>query len=175
MHEMRWSKFETSYMWNNDYHLRRTRFATYQLAMLLCVVSESLGTAALSGESSHVLMADTRQNVTNVSRLPPPALLHRHALTWRNSTPSCLHRHHIIQHRGRRLCRNHLRKCLLLRPLLARADRVVRRQACVATFLRSCVCADARVCTGVDVGCRDAARVCHRCGRLHYSTLVAWV
>jgi hypothetical protein len=36
-------------MWNNEYHLRRTRFAIYQLAMILCVVSESLGTAVLSG------------------------------------------------------------------------------------------------------------------------------
>lgn len=47
--EMQWGKFKNSYMWNNEYHLRRTKFIVYQLAMILCVVSESLGTAALSG------------------------------------------------------------------------------------------------------------------------------
>lgn len=46
--EIKWSKFKSSYMWNNDYHLRRTKFIVYQLAMILCVVSESLGTASLS-------------------------------------------------------------------------------------------------------------------------------
>ncbi|OAL43499.1 hypothetical protein IQ07DRAFT_295244 [Pyrenochaeta sp. DS3sAY3a] len=46
--EMQWGKFKNSYMWNNEYHLRRTKFIVYQLAMILCVVSESLGTAALS-------------------------------------------------------------------------------------------------------------------------------
>jgi len=46
--EIKWSKFKSSYMWNNEYHLRRTRFIVYQLAMILCVVSESLGTDALS-------------------------------------------------------------------------------------------------------------------------------
>ena len=33
---------------NTDYHLRRSKFIVYQLAMIFCVVSESLGTAALS-------------------------------------------------------------------------------------------------------------------------------
>ncbi|KAB8343074.1 hypothetical protein FH972_022668 [Carpinus fangiana] len=47
--EFRWGKFKSSYMFKNrDYHLRRTKFVVYQLAMILCVVSESLGTAALS-------------------------------------------------------------------------------------------------------------------------------
>lgn len=35
-------------MWNNVYHLRRTKFIIYQCALIFCVVSESLGTAALS-------------------------------------------------------------------------------------------------------------------------------
>ena len=49
LHDMQWSKFKSSYMFGNrDYHLRRTKFVVYQLAMILCVVSESLGTAALS-------------------------------------------------------------------------------------------------------------------------------
>ncbi|OCK78616.1 hypothetical protein K432DRAFT_301607 [Lepidopterella palustris CBS 459.81] len=48
LREIQWSKFKSSYMWNNEYHLRRTKFIVYQLAMILCVVSESLGTAALS-------------------------------------------------------------------------------------------------------------------------------
>lgn len=34
-------------MWSRRYHLRRTKFLVYQLAMILCIVSESLGTAAL--------------------------------------------------------------------------------------------------------------------------------
>ncbi|KAF2476821.1 uncharacterized protein BDR25DRAFT_208746 [Lindgomyces ingoldianus] len=46
--EMQWGKFKSSYMWNNEYHLRRTKFIVYQCAMIFCVVSESLGTAALS-------------------------------------------------------------------------------------------------------------------------------
>jgi len=47
--EMQWYKFKSSYMFGNrDYHLRRTKFVVYQLAMILCVCSESVGTAALS-------------------------------------------------------------------------------------------------------------------------------
>lgn len=48
--EMQWWKFKSSYMWNNEYYRRRTKFIIYQCAMIFCVVSESLGTAALSGE-----------------------------------------------------------------------------------------------------------------------------
>ena len=47
--DMQWSKFKSSYMWNREYHRRRTKFIVYQCAMIFCVVSESLGTAALSG------------------------------------------------------------------------------------------------------------------------------
>jgi hypothetical protein len=48
--DMQWGKFKSSYMFGNrDYHLRRTKFGIYQGAMILTVVSESLGTAALSG------------------------------------------------------------------------------------------------------------------------------
>ena len=59
LREMQWGKFKSSYMWNNEYHMRRTKFIIYQLAMILCVVSESLGTAALSGISTPRLH-DTR-------------------------------------------------------------------------------------------------------------------
>lgn len=48
LREIQWSKFKSSYMWNNEYHLRRTKFIIYQCAMIFCVFSESLGTAALS-------------------------------------------------------------------------------------------------------------------------------
>ncbi|KAF2107434.1 hypothetical protein BDV96DRAFT_506271 [Lophiotrema nucula] len=48
LREMQWSKFGNSYMWNKDYHMRRTKFIVYQIAMICCVCSESLGTAALS-------------------------------------------------------------------------------------------------------------------------------
>lgn len=48
--EMQWGKFKSSYMFGNrDFHLRRTKFVVYQLALIFCVVSESLGTAVLSG------------------------------------------------------------------------------------------------------------------------------
>ena len=48
--EMQWGKFKSNYMFGNtDYHLRRTKFGIYQGAMILTVVSQSLGTAALSG------------------------------------------------------------------------------------------------------------------------------
>lgn len=51
--EMQWGKFKSSYMFKNrEYHMRRTKFVIYQLAMILTVVSESLGTAALSGTSN---------------------------------------------------------------------------------------------------------------------------
>ncbi|TAQ86853.1 hypothetical protein B7494_g4817 [Chlorociboria aeruginascens] len=46
--EMQWGKFKGSYMFNRVYHLRRTKMIVYQCAMILLVVSESVGTAALS-------------------------------------------------------------------------------------------------------------------------------
>ena len=51
LQELQWAKFKSSYMWNGDYHLRRTKFIVYQCALIFCVVSESLGTDVLSGES----------------------------------------------------------------------------------------------------------------------------
>ncbi|OBT49397.1 hypothetical protein VE00_00264 [Pseudogymnoascus sp. WSF 3629] len=47
--ELQWGKFKGSYMFNRVYHLRRTKMIVYQAAMILCVVSESVGTAMLSG------------------------------------------------------------------------------------------------------------------------------
>lgn len=49
LHDMQWNKFKGSYMFNQVYHLRKTKMIVYQVAMILCVVSESVGTAALSG------------------------------------------------------------------------------------------------------------------------------
>lgn len=51
LHEIHYSKFKSSYMFNRAYHLRRTKMIVYQLAMILCVCSESVGTAAFSGSS----------------------------------------------------------------------------------------------------------------------------
>ncbi|OJJ64736.1 hypothetical protein ASPSYDRAFT_39487 [Aspergillus sydowii CBS 593.65] len=48
LHEIHYSKFKSSYMFNRAYHLRRTKMIVYQLAMILCVCSESVGTAAFS-------------------------------------------------------------------------------------------------------------------------------
>ncbi|KIW10674.1 hypothetical protein PV08_11638 [Exophiala spinifera] len=49
LRDLQWGKFKSSYMFGNkDYHLRRTKFVVYQIAMICCVVSESIGTAALT-------------------------------------------------------------------------------------------------------------------------------
>ncbi len=54
LRDMQWGKFKSSYMFGNkDYHMRRTKFVVYQVAMICMVVSESIGTAALTGESSN--------------------------------------------------------------------------------------------------------------------------
>jgi len=60
--EIQWSKFKSGYMWNDRYHLRRTKFIVYQLAMIFCVVSESLGTDALSNynDQQKALQRDSR-------------------------------------------------------------------------------------------------------------------
>lgn len=50
--EMQWGKFKGSYMFNKIYHLRRTKMIVYQMAMIFMVVSESIGTDALSGTIS---------------------------------------------------------------------------------------------------------------------------
>lgn len=52
LHEIHWSKFRSSNMFTRVYHLRRTKMIVYQIAMILCVCSEAVGTAALSGKSS---------------------------------------------------------------------------------------------------------------------------
>jgi hypothetical protein len=49
LRELQWAKFKSSNMFNPAYHYRRTKMIVYQIAMILCVVSESIGTAALSG------------------------------------------------------------------------------------------------------------------------------
>jgi hypothetical protein len=49
LHEIQWNKFKGAKMFNRAYHLRRTKMIVYQMAMIFCVVSESVGTAALSG------------------------------------------------------------------------------------------------------------------------------
>lgn len=62
-HEIHWSKFKTSSIFSRVYHLRRTKMITYQLAMIFCVCSEAVGTAALAGIS-----------------LPPPPPFYFHSL-----------------------------------------------------------------------------------------------
>ena len=66
--EIQWSKFKSSYMWNNEYHLRRTKFIVYQCALIFCVISESLGTAALSGEFSKTYKRHHRGLLANGCR-----------------------------------------------------------------------------------------------------------
>jgi len=120
--EMQWRKFSNSYMWADTYHLRRTKFIVYQLAMILCVVSESLGTDVLSSQFLYsymlsALVADFQ------ARVPRPAESRRKG--WgkgRNSRYDPESRCGWVlrlQHICWRLRRDHLRICLLLRPLLA--------------------------------------------------------
>lgn len=49
LHEIQWSKFQSSSIFSPDYHLRRTKMITYQLAMIFSICSEAVGTAALTG------------------------------------------------------------------------------------------------------------------------------
>jgi hypothetical protein len=79
LREIQWAKFKNSYMWNNEYHMRRTKFIIYQLAMILCVVSESLGTAALSGTAFTFPMAIYGTCTLTLCRLHRPAKLCRKA------------------------------------------------------------------------------------------------
>lgn len=51
LHEIQLWKFKSSYMFNTEYYLRREKMIVYQIAMIFCVCSESVGTAALSGWS----------------------------------------------------------------------------------------------------------------------------
>jgi hypothetical protein len=69
---MQFGKFKGSYMFNEIYYLRKTKMIVYQIAMILCVISESVGTAALSGTSSifAVLLSDATKNVARRLRRP---------------------------------------------------------------------------------------------------------
>jgi len=51
-------------MFNQVYHLRKTKMIVYQCAMILCVVSESVGTAALSDYVDQQDGIETRSNHT---------------------------------------------------------------------------------------------------------------
>ncbi|TRM69685.1 hypothetical protein BD626DRAFT_563421 [Schizophyllum amplum] len=62
--EFTFSKFGSKNMWSTDYHRRRTKVIVYQMAMVLHVVSESVGTAALS---------DYVDQQNGISRLNPGA------------------------------------------------------------------------------------------------------
>jgi len=63
--EIQWSKFKSSYMWNSDYHLRRTKFIVYQCALIFCVVSESLGTDVLSNYVDQQRYIQSRNSQAN--------------------------------------------------------------------------------------------------------------
>jgi hypothetical protein len=77
LREMQWGKFKGSYMFNQDYHLRRTKMIVYQIAMILCVCSESVGTAALSGLTPHT--PKTLADANSVIRLRGPTRWHNNA------------------------------------------------------------------------------------------------
>jgi len=48
LREIQWGKFKSANMFDKQYHLRTTKMIVYQIAMIFMVVSESVGTAALS-------------------------------------------------------------------------------------------------------------------------------
>jgi len=66
LHEMQWSKFKSSNMFTRMYHLRRTKMIVYQCAMILCVVSESVGTAALSEYVNQQSFIESLNNLATV-------------------------------------------------------------------------------------------------------------
>lgn len=47
LREIQFWKFKSSYMFSREYHLRREKMIIYQLAMIFCVISESVGTSAM--------------------------------------------------------------------------------------------------------------------------------
>jgi hypothetical protein len=70
--EIKWSKFKSSYMWNNEYHLRRTKFIVYQCALIFCVISESLGTDVLSGKH-YCVPFNYHHQLSRPKQTTPPA------------------------------------------------------------------------------------------------------
>lgn len=46
--EMKWSSFKSSHMFNGQYHLRSQRFIIFQLAMIICLISECIATYSLT-------------------------------------------------------------------------------------------------------------------------------
>ncbi|KAK6337316.1 hypothetical protein TWF730_002721 [Orbilia blumenaviensis] len=48
LHEIKWKKFASSNMFDKQWYLRREKMIIYQLAMIVMVCSESVGTATLS-------------------------------------------------------------------------------------------------------------------------------
>ena len=51
-HDVQWTKFKSSYMYNKIYYLRRTKFVVYQLATNMVNVVQGLGFAVLRGTFS---------------------------------------------------------------------------------------------------------------------------
>lgn len=65
--DMRWGAFKSSNMFRRDYHLRRAKMIVYQIAMILCLISESVGTDALTSKSS--LTVKSKECLANCSTL----------------------------------------------------------------------------------------------------------
>lgn len=115
--EMQWGKFKSSYMWNSEYHLRRTKFIVYQCALIFCVVSESLGTAALSGKyhsNLHTRRGEVETNIRLLLRLRRFPKIRQTPRSPSLRLQQRLHRSGIIQHLRRRFHRLHLRRRILL-------------------------------------------------------------
>ena len=136
LHEMQWYKFGGSYMFSGVYHLQTTKMIVYQLAMILCIVSESVGTAALSGNPSspprsYQLKLTEPTRLRRPTRRNPTPLPHP-----RPSSQQLLHRRRLLQylhgHRGS----DHLRLGLFLRPLLARTRGIPIRETGVEDCIR---------------------------------------
>ena len=118
--DMKWSMFGSKWMWKNkDYHLRRTKFIIYQLAMINMVVSESIGTAALSGKYfPHDGYLKDRPDIPS-NRLRQRAIGHREATLLGSRPQRRLRWHCVVQHLLRRFSSHHLWSRILLRPFLS--------------------------------------------------------
>lgn len=119
LHEMQWWKFKGSYMFNRDYHLRRSKMIVYQCAMILCVVSESLGTAMLSGVH-WALLQTSWVWILMLRRLCITTKICAETCSWGFGLQQRLRRYCLVQHLRRNCHRNYFRRRLFLRSILAR-------------------------------------------------------
>jgi len=91
--EINGSRCKSGHVWNGEHHLRRTKLVVYQCALLFCIVSESLGTAVLSGE----LRASSRDlPVTDAERRTADYIDQHHHVQARWHGQAHVHNHDYV-------------------------------------------------------------------------------